>query len=79
MSFKDRCWYMLHCSRCDSHESLPVSDQGVCWSGSDWDAGAYFFRFETEWTGGGQVEPELVMAECRSCGDAAKVAQRYPL
>ena len=79
MSFKDRCWYTLRCSRCEAHESLPVSDQGVCWSGADWDAGPPFSRFETEWTGGGQIEPELARAACRACGSAAEVAQRYPL
>lgn len=78
MSFKDRCWYTLRCSRCDSHESLPVSDQGVCWSGADWDASVAFSRFETEWTGGGQMEPELTRAACRACGDAAEVVQCYP-
>ena len=79
MSFKDRCWYTLRCNRCEAHESLPVSDQGVCWSGADWDAGPPFSRFETEWTGGGQIEPELARAVCRACGSAAEVAQRYPL
>ncbi len=79
MSFKDRCWYTLRCNRCEAHESLPVSDQGVCWSGADWDAGPPFSRFETEWTGGGQIEPELARAACRACGSAAEVAQRYPL
>ena len=79
MSFKDRCWYTLRCNRCEAHESLPVSDQGVCWSGADWDAAPPFSRFETEWTGGGQIEPELARAACRACGSAAEVAQRYPL
>ena len=79
MSFKDRCWYTLRCNRCEAHESLPVSDQGVCWSGADWDAGPPFSRFETEWTGGGQIEPELARAACSACVSAAEVAQRYPL
>jgi hypothetical protein len=79
MSFKDRCWYTLRCAKCGSGETLPVSDQGVCWTGADWDAGATFLRFDTAWTGGGQLEPELARATCQSCGDAAQVVQRYPL
>ena len=78
MSFKDRCWYTLRCSRCDSTESLAVSDQGVSWSGADWEAGAPFSKFVTEWTGGGHMEPELARVACRECGDAAQVVQRYP-
>ena len=78
LSFKDRCWYTLRCSRCDSTESLAVSDQGVSWSGADWEAGAPFSKFETEWTGGGHMEPELARVACRECGDAAQVVQRYP-
>ena len=79
MSFKDRCWYTLRCGQCGLHETRPVSDQGVCWSSADWDAGASFFAFETAWTGGGQNEPELAQATCKSCGEQAQVAQRYPL
>ena len=79
MSFKDRCWYTLRCATCGSSETLPVSDQGVCWSGADWDARANFLRFHTAWTGGGQLEPELARATCKGCGDPAQVVQRYPL
>lgn len=58
--------------------ALAVSDQGVSWSGADWEAGAPFSKFETEWTGGGHMEPELARVACRECGDAAQVVQRYP-
>lgn len=79
MSFKDRCWYTLRCTRCGSHETLAVSDRGVCWTGADWDAGANFLRFDTAWTGGGELEPELAQATCKGCGDDAQIARRYPL
>jgi hypothetical protein len=79
MSFSDRCWYTLRCGACGSDETLPVSDQAVCWSGADWDAGVTFLHFDTAWTGGGRLEPELARAICKGCGEPAHVVQRYPL
>jgi hypothetical protein len=67
----DKTTYRLTCPQCDAVETANVLDKGSNWSGSHWQSGATFERFETSWSGGGSTEPVLISAKCKQCGVAA--------
>ena len=69
----DKTVYKLTCPKCSSSETSAVLDKGSGWSGSWWQSSATFLQFDTEWTGGAEVEPTLVSATCKKCGTAATV------
>lgn len=72
MGTLDKTTYTLSCSTCGTEESRSVLDKGNMYSGSDWQDGATFAKFETTWQGaGGKTEPELVAAVCKVCGVVA--------
>jgi hypothetical protein len=56
-----------------------VLDKGSNYSGSNWGGGAKFEKFTTQWSGGGDTEPELKKAICVSCGEPADVSSRYSM
>jgi len=68
----DKTTYRLTCPKCGAVEKANVLDKGSNWSGSYWQSGATFERFETSWSGGGSTEPDLTSATCRQCGVAAQ-------
>lgn len=71
MGIIDKTKYKLHCESCGVDEQSAVLDKGSNWGGSSWQGGAKFENFETEWTGGGSNEPELIHAKCSKCGSSA--------
>jgi predicted RNA-binding Zn-ribbon protein involved in translation (DUF1610 family) len=72
MGIIDKTTHHLTCPQCGASEACIVLDKGSNWSGSHWQSGAKFERFETTWSGGGSTEPELVSATCKQCGAAAR-------
>ena len=72
MGIIDKTTYRLTCPQCGAAEMANVLDKGSNWSGSHWQSGATFERFETSWSGGGRIEPELLSATCKQCGVAAQ-------
>jgi hypothetical protein len=68
----DKTTYRLTCPQCGTVETANVLDKGSNWSGSHWQSGATFERFETSWSGGGSTEPDLISASCKQCGVAAQ-------
>lgn len=77
MGVIDSIVYMLQCQKCRTKESVKILDKGSGWSGSSWQYEANFSKFDTQWTGGGQKEPELVSATCKKCGQPAAVESGY--
>jgi len=68
----DKTTYSLTCPQCGAAATANVLDKGSNWSGSHWQSGATFERFETSWSGGGSTEPDLIAATCKQCGVAAR-------
>jgi hypothetical protein len=68
----DKTTHRLTCPQCGASETADVLDKGSNWSGSHWQSGAKFERFETTWSGGGSTEPDLGSATCKQCGVAAQ-------
>lgn len=79
MGIIDSCRYTLTCNRCGLTESERVLDKGSNYSGSNWGSGVKFKYFTTQWSGGGQSEPELIKAICDLCGELAEVSSRYSM
>ena len=77
MGVIDQCTYNLTCKECNISESSSVFDKGSNYSGSWWSSGPKFNHFNTSWSGGGEVEPKLVKAICKTCGSAASVEHKY--
>ena len=77
MGFIDKTTYTLSCPNCGVDETASILDKGSNWGGPSWQYGAKFAKFESEWSGGGQQEPELVSASCKSCGTDAIVKSSY--
>lgn len=72
MGIIDKSTCRLTCPHCGASETANVLDKGSNWSGSHWQSGAKFERFETSWFGGGSTEPNLILATCKQCGVAAQ-------
>jgi ribosomal protein L37E len=68
----DSTTHTLGCAACGIEESATVLDKGNMYSGSSWQAGASFAKFETTWTGSGKTEPTLLTATCKRCGASAE-------
>jgi hypothetical protein len=77
MGIIDSTVYTLQCQKCGTKESAKVLDKGSGWGGSAWQRGAEFSKFDTQWTGGGREEPQLVSATCKKCGQPAMVDSGY--
>ena len=73
MGYFDETRYTLTCKSCGHSEVRTVLDKGSGWSGSHWQSGTEFEKFETTWTGGRRDEPTLTRAVCRACGKPADV------
>ena len=63
----DKTTYHLKCPECLIEESSSILDKGSNWNGSYWQSNAHFTNFKTEWSGGGNSEPNLRMAYCNIC------------
>lgn len=74
MGVIDSITYTLTCSRCGASEAARVVDFGSSWNGSSWRGGPKLELFETEWTGGGAIQPDLRVATCRHCSIPATVS-----
>lgn len=72
MGIIDKTTHRLTCPQCGASETADVLDKGSNWSGSHWQSSAKFERFDTTWSGGGSVEPDLVSATCRLCSVPAQ-------
>jgi len=77
MGVIDKTTYTLACPKCGSKESASLLDKGSSWGGSFWQSGATFVVFQTQWSGGGKQEPQLVSATCKACCTAASVESAY--
>lgn len=55
MGIIDKTTHSLTCPQCGASETVIVLGKGSNWSGSHWQSGAKFERFETTWSGGGNV------------------------
>ncbi|MCA3215582.1 MAG: hypothetical protein ING39_09190 [Burkholderiales bacterium] len=49
MGIIDKTTHRLTCPQCGASETANVLDKGSNWSGSHWQSGANFERFETTW------------------------------
>lgn len=67
MGIIDKTIYRLTCPQCGVSETATVLDKGSSWSGSHWQSGTKFERFDTAWSGGGDTEPNLISATCKQC------------
>lgn len=74
MGYIDETSYTLTCTKCGDSERKKILDKGSMWSGSHWQSGAEFEKFETTWTGGEREEPTLTHAVCRACGEPVALA-----
>lgn len=72
MGIIDKTTHRLTCPQCGASETVDVLDKGSNWSGSHWQSGAKFERFDTTWSGGGSAEPDLVSATCKLCSVPAQ-------
>lgn len=77
MGIIDKITYTLHCDNCKKTESASITDNGSNWGGPHWQSGANFKEFSTSWSGGGQAEPKLVEAKCKSCERPARSESKY--
>lgn len=77
MGIIDSKIFVLKCQKCGIKESAKVLDKGSSWGGSSWEGRPDYSKFETQWTGGGKEEPELLSAKCKTCGQQAKVESCY--
>ena len=66
----DSLIFSLTCRHCKTTEKSRLVDRGSGWSGSSWDSSADFSNFETTWSGGGFITPELLSAKCKQCGSS---------
>ncbi len=73
----DKTSYSLICPECGAKESASVLDKGSGWSGSSWQSGASFSRFDTSWEGGGHEEPRLTSAFCKICNVSASIKSGF--
>jgi len=69
----DKTTYKLSCTTCSVSETTSVLDKGSNWGGSWWQEGASLSLFDTQWSGGGNQEPQLKSATCKKCAAPAKV------
>ncbi|MDO9103345.1 MAG: hypothetical protein Q7U57_00120 [Methylovulum sp.] len=77
MGIIDQTTYQLTCPQCSTEEKAKVLDKGSGWSGSHWQNSTNFKRFDTSWSGGGNVEPSLISATCKNCSVSAKWVRMY--
>ncbi len=68
----DKTIHHLTCPLCGASETANVLDKGSNWGGPNWQSSAKFERFDTTWSGGGPVEPDLLSATCKECSVAAQ-------
>jgi hypothetical protein len=69
MGVIDKTIHKLACHTCSISEEQRILDNGSNWGGSSWQDGVEFTRFDVLWRGGGKIEPSIVVAKCKQCGN----------
>lgn len=73
----DKLWVKLTCDKCGVSEVATASDKGSGWGGSHWNDLGGFVKFDAVITGGGNTDPDVTSAKCKSCGHVAKIDEEY--
>lgn len=77
MDVIDKKNFKIICKKCGITEEQFILEKGSLWNGLLWQKLAKFQNFETIWIDDHESKPNILKANCKQCGQEAKVEVRY--